>query len=447
MNVFSGSPPPKDSGEDEDHTQMLDDRSDLVARLRAKEKADDEAALRAAARAAIEEDDVFSSSEVSDEEVSGFSSSAPARSGGRSGPTPPPSPPAERPRAMPPPPAISTSVAPPPEWSDPAGAPQTDAVAAANADTALARQEPANDRDRKRPAAARRSPGLPTFSPSASDISDAFSATFAPSPNAAPPADAAATMYDDDSGSAPQVIDDAGHFVMVGDSGQTFEGDKNPFKAPTRFYPTQALQAARSASESNPEGDVNDSDSGFNDASASIEIRAPRTTDSDEGDPKTDLVDPAALSSELARAEASQAQRRSPPATMSREGPPQTGKHPPAPNSETQRVVRPQATSTQVSPPPLEAPRREQTVATAPQSSRASHLEVGAMSQLIVEAPAGATVMLNGTAIGNGPTTVDVAPTSRCVVKVTLAGHAPFSTVVMVGGKPRVRVKPVLKPR
>jgi hypothetical protein len=30
---------------------------------------------------------------------------------------------------------------------------------------------------------------------------------------------------------------------------------------------------------------------------------------------------------------------------------------------------------------------------------------------------------------------------------VTLAGHVPFSTVVMVEGRPRVRVKPVLKPR
>ena len=69
------------------------------------------------------------------------------------------------------------------------------------------------------------------------------------------------------------------------------------------------------------------------------------------------------------------------------------------------------------------------------------------MSLLVVEAPDGATVTLNGTVIGTGVTTVDVASTSRAVVKVTMPGCAPFSTVVAVQGRPRVRVTAVLKPR
>ena len=73
--------------------------------------------------------------------------------------------------------------------------------------------------------------------------------------------------------------------------------------------------------------------------------------------------------------------------------------------------------------------------------------EVSTMSQLLVDAPEGATVTLNGTIIGTGRTAIDVAADFRAVVKVTMQGHAPFSTVVSVRGRPRVRVTPVLKTR
>lgn len=68
-------------------------------------------------------------------------------------------------------------------------------------------------------------------------------------------------------------------------------------------------------------------------------------------------------------------------------------------------------------------------------------------SRLVVEAPDGATVSVNGAVMGVGTVSIDVGSAARCVVKVSLAGYVPFSTVVMVQGRPRVRVKPVLKPR
>ena len=82
-----------------------------------------------------------------------------------------------------------------------------------------------------------------------------------------------------------------------------------------------------------------------------------------------------------------------------------------------------------------------------PPTPRASVPDGVALAQLFIDAPSGASVSVNGTVVGSGPTTVDVGATSRCVVKVTFAGHMPFSTVVMLQGRPRVRVKPALKPR
>ncbi len=72
-------------------------------------------------------------------------------------------------------------------------------------------------------------------------------------------------------------------------------------------------------------------------------------------------------------------------------------------------------------------------------------------AELVVEAPAGATVALNGTPIGTVPDagrlSVGVAGDARVVVRVTLAGCAPWSSVVSVLGRPRVRVKAVLAAR
>ncbi len=72
-------------------------------------------------------------------------------------------------------------------------------------------------------------------------------------------------------------------------------------------------------------------------------------------------------------------------------------------------------------------------------------------AELVVEAPAGATVALNGTPMGTVPDagrlSVEVAGDARVVVRVTLAGCAPWSSVVSVLGRPRVRVKAVLAAR
>lgn len=74
-----------------------------------------------------------------------------------------------------------------------------------------------------------------------------------------------------------------------------------------------------------------------------------------------------------------------------------------------------------------------------------------APAELVVEGPAGATVALNGTPMGTVPDTgrlsVEVAGDARVVVRVTLAGCAPWSSVVSVLGRPRVRVKAVLAAR
>ena len=74
-----------------------------------------------------------------------------------------------------------------------------------------------------------------------------------------------------------------------------------------------------------------------------------------------------------------------------------------------------------------------------------------AASELVVEAPAGATVALNGSPMGtvtdSGRLSVEVAGDARVVVRVTLAGFAPWSSVVSVLGRPRVRVKAVLAAR
>ncbi len=73
------------------------------------------------------------------------------------------------------------------------------------------------------------------------------------------------------------------------------------------------------------------------------------------------------------------------------------------------------------------------------------------VSELVVEAPAGATVALNGSPMGtvadSGRLSVEVAGDARVVVRVTLAGFAPWSSVVSVLGRPRVRVRAVLAAR
>ncbi len=294
----------------------------------------------------------------------------------------------------------TTAVAPPPMLSEPGGGGVTDAiVAVANASTALA----AGRGDATDSLGAR---------PAAQGSLGAFGST-------------AGQVVDDD---GPDSIDDAADFVMVGDAGRTFDEDKNPFKASTRMIPAQAmLRAMEGRDSASDEGAASDLDDDVDDAGEDVfsqegPARAPpAATFKDDDDIRTEMVSADSVASMLRGIEAA----RAPAPVFSSEGPAET------------ETRRPRA----VSGLSMEGRRLP-----TPPTPRASVPDAGALSQLIIDAPAGANVSVNGTVVGTGPTTVDVGG-SRCVVKVTLAGHMPFSTVVMVQGRPRVRVKPILKPR
>jgi hypothetical protein len=467
-----------DSGDSEDRTQMLGpEQGNLMERLAAKEHQDALSEAAAFARGLLEGDrdvgDVFSNDDDqqdNDDNDSGF---------------------ADSPR-----PSVSasdvTGVAPTPFLSEPGG--YTDALAlevVANAATAMAppsvEEEPAPGF--VAPLPARTLPGLPTFAPSSSegDMDEAFAAAFAPLPPPMPSGPAthapAMTLQDDDDAPTasrrassaeddPEFIDDGAAFVMVGDAGQTFEGKRNPFGASTRVYPAQALQVARSQSD---ESDGDDSevdehgdehgDAGDADAEADVDDNgvfsqeqfadmphsAPAMSADDDDDIRTEMVSIESLKSMMRIDEAESRDRATsaPAAAMSGEGPalpPDTTARPisPAPVSLTQSAQRPRPVS-ETQRPAARAPAPPPTP--QPSASRVSVPDGAPMSLLVVEAPDGASVTLNGTVIGTGATTVDVASTSRAVVKVTMPGCAPFSTVVAVQGRPRVRVTPVLKPR
>ncbi len=526
MDVFSDGSDDRgshDDGEDEAPTLLLpraEKASGAVERLKQAELRDAAAIADAFDVGGASDADVFS------DEGSGFASSPASQA------------------------PISTSVAPPPAMSEPSGATEAydglPGAATALADSVKNRRADATDAG---------ATVIPSSAGGAdvSELSDAFANAFAapanafaapandfatpanvPPPTAPPPfladADAdAAHGHDDDD---PELIEDGADFVMVGDAGNTFDGERNPFQQRTRLYPAQAMQVARSSSDeggdeggdgggddderNDDEDDTGgaqevddplnralgfDNDDGGDDddvfsSDASAEVSRPSNTLSAEAsdDIHTELVSServASAMSEIRRAlaqgapsEASAEARaeRPPPARVSRSAVPGVERAPrplsepsteasttprarPDPSarapvsSETQRTARPRPVSVldepslpnrprPVSSPsaPMPSPPSPPSLVSAP-AARMSVPDGAPLSQLVVEAPDGATVTLNGTVIGTGRTVVDVALSSRAVVKVVLAGHVPFSTVVNVQGRPRVRVKPVLKAR
>ena len=428
-----------DTGASDDRTQMVpQEAGDLMARLAARERHN---ALAEAAELAQdwsvnddEQGDVFS-----DNGGSGFANSLRASTSS----------------------TAPTGVSPAPVMSEDGGP-----HAMANAPTAMGKAR-VEDHDAPPP---RTRSGMTGFGVSGSQpgLEDAFDDAFSSPPQSSAPAThaPAMTLSDDDGATATRrgvndssaldVIDDGADFVMVGDGGQTYDGDDNPFGASTRLYPAQAMQVARPA---NDEGDddrsidgdvvivVDDPDdpdrqSDVFSREQSLALRRGvvpmRITDGDTM--RTELVDVAQLEAAMRNREADERPMATaaPAAAVSAEG------------AAVGQGMRPNVPSTSAAPPERSRPvpvAGRPSPAPAAASGRVSVPEGAPMSQLLVDAPEGATVTLNGTVIGSGRTTIDVAADFRAVVKVTMQGHAPFSTVVSVQGRPRVRVTPVLKSR
>jgi hypothetical protein len=85
------------------------------------------------------------------------------------------------------------------------------------------------------------------------------------------------------------------------------------------------------------------------------------------------------------------------------------------------------------------------TSAVDPKLSELESIEAGT---LVVEAPAGSVVFVNGTELGRGELVLrGIDRWARYVVRVHRAGCAPWSAVVSLGGKPTARVTPKLTKR
>jgi hypothetical protein len=85
---------------------------------------------------------------------------------------------------------------------------------------------------------------------------------------------------------------------------------------------------------------------------------------------------------------------------------------------------------------------------TAPVTTKtASAKATKGVTTLTIEAPDGARVLVNGTEVGLGRVVVDVASSTRAIVKVLAGGCTPWSSVVDMGGRAKLRVKPQLKPK
>lgn len=185
----------------------------------------------------------------------------------------------------------------------------------------------------------------------------------------------------------PELLDDGGAFQMIGEEGRTFDGDDNPFSQSTRMIPAQALQAALPTDDGGAVDGVDVDEDAF----------------AADGEPATELFSAGRVEELLRLRDASSAEPR-----------------------------------TEVGPAPLlsEDPSEAQDAPAAPKRTT-----------LVVEAPDGATVFINGTAVGDGRVVVDVDAGARALVKVTAAGFSPWSSVVNVEGQPRLRVRPRLVPR
>lgn len=199
-------------------------------------------------------------------------------------------------------------------------------------------------------------------------------------------------------GDEPEFIDDGGAFQMVGDAGRTFSESDNPFAGSTRMIPAQALLQARSQSqESGP-------------------IPAFEDGDDDQG-PPTEMLTANRVQEMMAAAGLSSEEARAPT-------------KPPPPKETT--------------PKPVPLPTPPASVDVSMSGAPVSGGGPGGGPVLIVEAPEGASVLINGTVVGTGKVSVSVDANARAVVKVTMAGCTPWSSVVQMQGRPRVRVRPAL---
>ena len=186
---------------------------------------------------------------------------------------------------------------------------------------------------------------------------------------------------------------DAGSFQMVGEAGRTFREDDNPFNQPTRMIPAQALLRARSESVEGLHSDET------NPVTTTEALSAQRLRKMMQKDDAVAVI-PAVPTLSQGRASAS------------------------APLSP--RTPLPASTPARPSLPALALPER------------GGHV-------LLVDAPDGATVAINGKVVGTGKVSIDVDANARALVRVELAGFLPWSSVVKMQGRPRVRVRSTLK--
>ncbi len=185
----------------------------------------------------------------------------------------------------------------------------------------------------------------------------------------------------------PEPLNDSGAFEMVGDDGRTFDNDHNPFNQSTRMVPGQALQVARPADEASEAPPASDQEG---------------ATESFTAERMRELM-------------------------MSAE-----------------KSFRPGGPAR----PTTEAPRRiSEPSAPIPRATKLSQAPTPGLHVLMVDAPDGATVAINGKVVGTGKVSVDVDGNARALVRVELAGFSPWSSVVQVQSRPRVRVRPTLKPK
>ena len=267
---------------------------------------------------------------------------------------------------------------------------------------------------------------------------------------------------------APEVLDDGAAFVMVGERGATFAAADNPFDQSTRVFAAQAMQRALEEDEVGVDGDFDgdldgDIDAALDGALPGGSAWAPTSSSSpfspspstpppppsprspsDEFSPTTDLVAAGAwqgVAHHFIGPGATASQQVLAPAPFAATPAPTMVSPSPLLTSEPSQSFGGRAEPGVLD---AEIPRNITGLFTPPEP-------VSATSELVVEAPVGAGIALNGTAVGiadqEGRFTVDVAADARVVVRVTLAGHAPWSSVVTVKGRRRLRVKASLQPR
>ncbi|MDP2340688.1 MAG: PEGA domain-containing protein [Deltaproteobacteria bacterium] len=235
---------------------------------------------------------------------------------------------------------------------------------------------------------------------------------------------------DDDSSEAPEFADASG-FQMVGEDGRTFGDDDNPFVASTRMIPAQALQAVRPVTD---------------------EATAPPAEDDSDG--HTEAFTAERMAELMASADLPQGSTPTPPpppplpaaSSLSTAPMPRVSR----PARTTVEQPRNQRSSDDASAEPATTPSRQRAQLppqAAPPGTASQGPSAPVVHTLIVDAPDGATVAINGKVVGTGKVSVDVDANARALVRVELAGFSPWSSVVQVQGRPRVRVRPTLKPK